>query len=135
MRHFAFLFAALSIATSNAQPVLAEDALHEYLWEKRPIIVFADSAEDLLFRRQMELLSEQETELEDRDVVVLTDTDPAAKSALRKDLRPRGFQLVLVGKDGAVKLRKPRPWTVREISRVIDKMPMRQQEMRQRWER
>jgi len=41
----------------------------------------------------------------------------------------------LIGKDGKVKLRKPRPWTVRELSRVIDKMPMRQQELKQRWER
>jgi len=37
--------------------------------------------------------------------------------------------LVLIGKDGGVKLRKPFPWNVREISRVIDKMPMRRQEI------
>ncbi len=40
--------------------------------------------------------------------------------------------LVLVGKDGSVYLRKPFPWDVRELSRSIDKMPLRQQEMRDR---
>jgi hypothetical protein len=40
--------------------------------------------------------------------------------------------LTLIGKDGEVKLRKPFPWDVREISRSIDKMPMRQREIRER---
>jgi hypothetical protein len=33
-------------------------------------------------------------------------------------------------KDGEVELRKPAPWDVREITRTIDKMPSRQQELR-----
>jgi hypothetical protein len=65
-----------------------------------------------------------------RDVVVITDTDPAARSELRQKLRPRGFALVLIGKDGVIYLRKPAPWHVREITRSIDKLPMRQQELR-----
>ena len=40
--------------------------------------------------------------------------------------------MVLIGKDGSVKLRKPLPWDVREISRTIDKMPVRQREIRER---
>ena len=67
--------------------------------------------------------------LKERDVIVLIDTDPAKNTALRQKLRPRGFALLLIGKDGQVKLRKPFPWNVRELSRVIDKMPMRRQEM------
>jgi len=51
---------------------------------------------------------------------------------VRRELRPRGFMLALVGKDGQIKLRKPAPWDVRELSRSIDKMPMRQQEIRDR---
>ena len=51
---------------------------------------------------------------------------------LREKLRPRGFMLVLIGKDGGVKLRKPFPYNVRELSRNIDKMPMRQREIRER---
>lgn len=67
-----------------------------------------------------------------RDVIILTDTDPSAQSALRTRLRPRGFMMVLIGKDGQIELRKPQPWDIREITRSIDKMPLRQQEIEDR---
>lgn len=104
--------------------------LNEFRWKKRPVIVFADSENDPAFIEQLELLHAREEELVERDVIVLTDTDPAARSALRLKMRPRGFMLVLVGKDGGIKQRKPFPWSVREINRAIDKMPMRQREIR-----
>lgn len=106
--------------------------LSEFLWIKRPLVVFADSPADPRYTLQMEHITERLESLEERDVVVLTDTDPSAESALREKLRPRGFMLVLLSKDGTIYLRKPLPWDVREISRMIDKMPMRQQEMRDR---
>lgn len=105
--------------------------LSEFRWKKRPVLVFADSADDPAYIEQLELLQARTGALVERDVIVLTDTDPAAKSALRLKMRPRGFMLVLVGKDGGIKLRKPFPWSVREITRSIDKMPMRQREIRE----
>ncbi len=113
--------------------VFADDVepLAEYQWLKRPLVIFADTPDDPRFRRQMELLASDITELESRDVVVLTDTDPDAKGPLRTQLRPRDFMLVLIEKDGNVALRKPTPWSIRELSRAIDKMPMRQDEIRE----
>lgn len=105
--------------------------LSEFKWKKRPVIIFADSKDDPAFVEQMELLASRAEELNDRDVVVIVDTDPDARSAIRLRMRPRGFMLTLVGKDGDVKLRKPFPWDVREITRSIDKMPMRQREIRE----
>jgi len=116
-----------------AQPAGSTD-LSEFKWTNRPVIVFADSPADPRFSEQITLLESQIEELQKRDVVILTDTDPEALSPLRKKLRPRGFMLVLVGKDGTVYLRKPFPWSVRELSRSIDKMPLRQQEIRDRRE-
>ncbi len=106
--------------------------LADFLWEKRPVVVFADTAADPRFTKQLELLDARLDALADRDVVIITDTDPGELSELRRKLRPRGFMLALVGKDGQVKLRKPAPWDVRELTRVIDKMPLRQQELRDR---
>ena len=128
------LAAAEGDTTSPPTIFLEQDVtdLSEFVWEKRPIIVFADSPNDPSFAQQMDLLRDRAQELAERDVVVLTDTDPAAEGALRLKLRPRGFMLVLIGKDGGVKLRKPFPWDVRELSRTIDKMPMRQREIRDR---
>ncbi|UWQ30002.1 DUF4174 domain-containing protein [Leisingera sp. M523] len=106
--------------------------LEDFQWKQRPVVVFADSPDDPRFHEQMERLMQGAEVLKTRDVVVLVDTDPAAKSALRKKLRPRGFMLVLVGKDGGVKLRKPHPWTARELSRTIDKFPERLREVEER---
>lgn len=139
---FAALFATQSGAQATEQPTMDDlfmpadmNDLSQFHWKKRPVVVFADSADDPAFIEQLELLHARESELIERDVVVLTDTDPAARSPLRLKLRPRGFMLVLVGKDGGVKLRKPFPWDVREITRSIDKMPMRQREIRDEKER
>jgi hypothetical protein len=107
-------------------------SISDFHWLARPVVVFADSPADPRYREQMQLLAARMDDLAERDVVVIVDTDPDGQSELRRQLRPRGFMLVLIGKDGGVRLRKPFPWDVREISRSIDKMPMRQQEIRDR---
>jgi hypothetical protein len=109
----------------------AEVTLSDLLYVARPVIVFADNPNQPEFRRQMQLFEADMSGLGLRDVIVIVDTDPAARSPIRQELRPRGFNLILIDKDGRVNLRKPEPWDVREISRAIDKMPLRQQEIRE----
>ncbi|SMO55624.1 DUF4174 domain-containing protein [Paracoccus laeviglucosivorans] len=101
----------------------------EFLWQARPVVVFADSAADPAFSDQIRMLERDSVALNLRDVVVVTDSDPAANTVWRRQLRPEGFSLVLLDKDGQVKQRKPAPWSVREISRAIDKFPLRLQEI------
>lgn len=108
----------------------SEVTLDDFRWIARPVVVFADTAADPRFRQQMDLLAARTEELVDRDVVVIMDTDPAARTSVRMQLRPRGFMLALIAKDGTVMLRKPFPWDVREITRSIDKLPLRKQEIR-----
>ena len=107
----------------------SEVTLEEFLWVARPVVVFADSPNDPSFRRQMEFLAERPEDLAERDVLLVVDTDPGALSPIREQLRPRGFMLAIIGKDGQIKLRKPLPWDVRELTRSIDKMPLRRQEI------
>ena len=106
--------------------------LENFEWTQRPIVIFAKSDKDPNFISQMEFLSEDLNTLKERDIIVLVDTEPSHSSSLRKRLRPHGFAFILIGKDGQVKLRKPSPWNIREIARVIDKMPIRQQEIARR---
>ena len=124
-----------AVAIWQADPTTIFEAadvdLADFLWIARPVVVFADTPRQPAFEEQMELLLERQDELVARDVVIIVDTDPAARTALRTKLRPRSFQLTLIGKDGGVKLRKPFPWDVRELSRSIDKMPMRLREIRE----
>lgn len=129
-------FPAGAADTAEGPPELpifegSETDLSEFLWIKRPIVVFADTPNDPRFIEQMNFLNADIPAIILRDIVVLTDTDPDARSELRRTLRPRGFMLVLIDKDGGVKQRKPAPWDMREISRTIDKFPTRQQEIRE----
>jgi hypothetical protein len=110
----------------------AEVTLDDLQWIARPLVVFADTADDPRFRQQMDLLLADMERLAERDVIVITDTDPVAMTSVRTTLRPRGYMMALVAKDGRVALRKPSAYSVRELSRSIDKMPLRQQEISDR---
>ena len=139
MRHLLFVIFLIALP---ARAAMAEEApgleilqagthqLDEFLWTARPLVIFADTPRDPRFVQQMEFIDERPEDLAARDVVVIIDTAPKARSPIREALRPRGFDLVLIGKDGFIYLRKPQPWSVREITRSIDKMPIRQEEMR-----
>ena len=105
-------------------------SLADFQWIARPIVVFADTPADPRFRQQMDLIESRIEELAIRDVVVIVDTDPDAMTSVRTQLRPRGFMLAMLTKEGTVFQRKPSPWDVREITRAIDKLPQRQQEIR-----
>ena len=119
--------------TPAVGPVAAADlVLEDLMFLRRPIVVFADSPADPTFTRQMQLIERDLPALDQRDVVVIVDTDPAAKSAIRQKLRPRGFSLVLMDKDLKPVIRKPLPWDVREIVAAIDKFPLRRQEVLER---
>jgi uncharacterized protein DUF4174 len=142
---FKVLAVLAAVASSLALPAAAQEGapepelviteagdqvLDDFLWRARVLVIFADSENDPRFVQQMGYITARPQELAMRDVIVITDTDPAALLPIRKTLRPRGFDLVLIGKDGFKYLRKPLPWDVREITRSIDKMPLRQQELR-----
>ncbi|MCB1369038.1 MAG: DUF4174 domain-containing protein [Rhodobacteraceae bacterium] len=119
----------LALALPIAGGADEADPLAEYLWLNRPLVVFADTPNDPRYIRQMEYLAQYPDDLAERDIVVLTDTDPAAKSPLRRKMRPHGFMLVIIDKDGSIAFRKPSPWSIREIGRAIDKTPLRQDEI------
>lgn len=108
----------------------AELTLEEFRWIARPIIIFADTPADPRFIEQMSLLADRPDPLIERDAVIIVDTDPSARSAIRTALRPRGFAIVVMQKDGSVGFRRPSPRDVREIVRGIDNFSFRQEELR-----
>jgi hypothetical protein len=110
----------------------AEIDLAEFEYLARPLVVFADNPRQPQFIEQMRLIETDLASLGLRDVAIVVDSDPDARSQPRRDLRPRGFAMVLVDKDGRVILRRPAPTSVREITRAIDRSPIRQEEIRYR---
>ena len=110
----------------------AEADLDGFLWQARILAVMADSPNDPAFIQQMRYIEAGADRLIDRDVVVITDTAPRGGSALRQRLRPRGFMLAIIEKDGAIAQRRPAPRDMREIAAIIDRFPLRRQEMLER---
>jgi hypothetical protein len=122
-----------------------ETALDRYRWQNRILLVFAPDAASALYRRQQEMLLVAERGLNERDMVIIfvirdtvsTKGRPAAAVAA-VDLRdaygvlPHEFRVVLIGKDGDVKLRQEEPISMADLFALIDAMPMRKQEIGQR---
>lgn len=121
-------------AADDADPlfpvVTAETDLDVFLWVNRALVIFADTPADPRVAEQVELLNRDRARLLERDVVILVDNDARQNSLLRQRLRPRGFMIALVGKDGIVHMRRPSPRPARELIHAIDKLPLRREEMR-----
>lgn len=122
----------------------------------RPLIVFAPNAADGRLKEQMEELRSHTKELKERDMLVLViiggDGDggdggkpemqsiPSTQLAsgegdkLRETFRVSRdeFAVLLVGKDGGEKFRRPVVVPLDALLAKIDSMPMRQQEMQRR---
>ena len=109
------------------------------------LIVFAAQHSDKNFRIQRETLERNWKGVLERDMVILTvvsDAKPgfgeplsaAEKETLREtySVKETDFKVILVGKDGGAKLTVNEPVSIEKLFRLIDSMPMRQAEMRER---
>lgn len=133
------LLVALIFALVSSQ-VHAMNGLSDLTWKKRVIIVFADAG-DQRAARQIKILTDRQPELEDRDLVVIsvfgdevvaafgTVSKPDAATLRNKaDVKEGSFRVVLVGKDGGIKLRSETVVPDVDMFEIIDRMPMRRAE-------
>ncbi len=101
---------------------------------QRRLLIFA-APDDPALIRQRDLLAALSHDLRERDVTVteITGSDPAT-AANRKQYKIAhdAFAVLLIGKDGGVKLRSAEPVRPERLFATIDAMPMRQDEMRRR---
>ena len=120
--------------------------LTAYQWRNRLLILFAPSENDLVYQSFKEQLQRRTQEVQDRELLIFHVLEtgegrlahlPLKKGQvlfLRKEfsILPGQRIVILIGKDGEVKLRRALPVDLSEIFSVIDAMPMRQREMRER---
>ncbi len=106
--------------------------VRDFIWERRIIVVMAETLDDPQFNRQLDALRDRADEFVARDAVVIFDAHPEDRSALRQVLRPRAFMTAIIDKDGEVKARRPAVRSGRELMAVIDRFPTRRQEMLER---
>ncbi|MEO0869943.1 MAG: DUF4174 domain-containing protein [Cyanobacteria bacterium J06642_11] len=123
------------------------DALmDDHQWQDRVLLIFAPDVEDAKLAQQIDNLSGMGAGMNVRDLVVWQLVNHGAVSVngnISDDLasqafynyfavKESGFTVILVGKDGTEKLRRTQPITSNGLFSLIDGMPMRQREMRER---
>lgn len=131
MKPLALLFFAVGSMPFN---------LDKEVWRNRVLVVFAPAGDDRGLRAQRQIADEEKEGFRQRDLlfieVVRAAPTKQVPASVARELRGRlrapedKFQVVLIGKDGSVKLRRTEPVPAKELFDTIDVMPMRQQELR-----
>ena len=120
--------------------------LTQFQWKNRLLFLFAEDANDPLFKNLQSQIMAQKAEIDDRDLIVFevpaqgsarmntSPLDQKEADSIRNHFAVPGdaFSLILVGKDGGIKLKRSDQVDLREVFGLIDSMPMRQSEMRQK---
>ena len=127
-------------ALGPAQAMAAE--LSDYLWERRPLLLFAPTESDPRLVETMRRIEASRCDFVDRDMVIgriVTDgtstldghvlgTNQAQLLMSKFGISTDSFSMVLIGKDGGEKLRVADVPDLQAIYDVIDGMPMRARE-------
>ncbi len=106
----------------------------------RPLYVFAPTSGDARLASQRSIISAASSGLAERDmpvIMIIADQvsgSPQSGAALRArfGIAPTQFRVILVGKDGGVKMSAASPVSAQSLFALVDAMPMRRQEMRAR---
>jgi predicted transcriptional regulator len=134
------------VANQGQNDVIDDLNLEEYRWQNRLLLLFAPNSQAESYIEQMRLLAEQPAEIADRDLIIISlfaqeegrlanrSISVFAAEVAREhyDVAEDSFAILLLGKDGGLKFRADRATSPAELFALIDSMPMRQQEMRER---
>ena len=123
-----------------------DNLIKDYQWQNRVLLIFAPDVEHTNLLEQREHLSGMGAGLNARDLVVWQVVYQGAASVNNQvdanltsqsfydyfAVKDQEFTVILLGKDGTEKLRRTQPVTSQGLFSIIDAMPMRQREMRER---
>ena len=111
-------------------------SLENYKWKNRLILVFAPDIENDTFREQLSEFENRQEEITQRDLLIFKiyagsdlESSQVEKFQSEFDVNPDEFCILLIGKDGTVKMRDNKVVSAETVFDIIDSMPMRQQEM------
>ena len=119
--------------------------LSNHRWQHRLVIVLTDQPTNAAYVQQLQELQRDEAALTERRILVyqsipqqyrigLGDEDWAQSSSIYEQYKRSDtpFEVLLIGLDGGVKLRRTEPVAQADLFSLIDQMPMRQAEMRRK---
>ncbi|WP_277182985.1 DUF4174 domain-containing protein [Caballeronia sp. BR00000012568055] len=120
-----------------ALPLCAAAAsVDDYAWHKRLLIVFASQSSLPELAKQRALIADAKAGFSERDMLsievignqVQGTTDSADALRQRYHVAPDTFRVLLIGKDGGVKIDSHEPVEMQRVFGTIDTMPMRREE-------
>ncbi|MGI4739092.1 MAG: DUF4174 domain-containing protein [Janthinobacterium lividum] len=126
----------LLAAPTAPAPVDLVATLRASRWQHRLLLLGAPTVGQADLQAQKELLAAAATGLVARDFRVLEVPYDQLTAADRQCWTQQlgqplaGFRVVLIGKDGGVKRASAQPLPPADLFNLVDKMPMRRQEMR-----
>ena len=134
MRYFFLFFVLYSVTALSCYAEDKELRLDQYQWKKRIILSYPSSPEAT--KIQLKNAAKFQAEINDRDLLILRLNEhleshtPAQRQAIMKKYQLTKGSHVLIGKDGGVKDRQSGALDFEKWFRLIDTMPMRQNEMK-----
>jgi hypothetical protein len=142
MKYFKLLI--IIIFTGFQSTISAQD-LSEHLWKDRVLLVYTEDQASESFMKQLEELKSDMKGLDDRKLVLYSITPThfrkgwengkwEARNGSPDNFREAegNFEIVLLGLDGRVKLRQDQLLNRDSLYNTIDRMPMRQRELKSR---
>ena len=134
------LLVTSAAALGPAQAMAAE--LSDYLWERRPLLLFAPTESDPRLVETMRRIEASRCDFAERDMVLgrilaegtstldgrVLDSNQAQRLVSKFGISTDSLIVVLIGKDGGEKLRVADVPDLQAIYDVIDGMPMRARE-------
>ncbi|WP_372756841.1 DUF4174 domain-containing protein [Mariniflexile sp.] len=128
----------------NINTIIAQD-MDAHKWKNRVLLVLSDDDNNLIFKNQINEFKAHEKELKDRKLIVyqiskegyaiglnqVSNWQKTTKTyKIYKKDKKSSFEIILIGLDGGEKLRQSDFITSEALFRVIDVMPMRRSELK-----
>lgn len=140
-----FLLLGIGLPQGNSfgQSGPEKRGLQAYQWQNRILLLLVPSRQHPAFQEQQKLFAESAEAFAERDLVLLEvigdepvkmkgGEEAAARLRERYRVAPNDFAVLLLGKDGGEKFRSATPVAPEKIYAIIDAMPMRRSEMREK---
>jgi len=138
-------FTSAILVLSLLRPAASADStlLDGYTWRNRLLLVFSPDTDHPEFIAQNRIFAAVQSELQDRNLLVLrmipdepikidnkTSVGSSSKTIYRNfSIELEDFRVLLIGKDGTLKLTQTRAVKSSELFNLVDAMPMRRMEM------
>lgn len=142
VRQLALLLIVLVTSTFLGSATAAAAELDDYLWERRPLLVFAPTDRDPRLVETLSRIESSRCDFGDRDMVLGLMVNEGSSTLDGQEVNPdeaqrlrdqyaigeSAFSVLLIGKDGGQKLRVDEVPDLSAIYDLIDGMPMRSRE-------